>query len=537
LAVLSAHSNLVESAAYSPDGDRIVTASYDKTVRIWDARVGARLAVLAGHGNLVNSAVYSPDGDRIVTASYDKTARIWDAHTGAQLAVLAGHGDRVYSAVYSNDGARIVTASQDKTARIWDAHTGAQLAVLSGHINFVESAAYSPDGTRIVTTSHDKTVRIWDARTGAQLAVLSGRDNIVGSAAYSPDGGRIITVWDDKTARIWDARTGAQLAVLPSDGNQVVSAAYSPDGTRIVTASDDATARVWDARIPAGIAAQIMWEVSAKTDPLPGVDRTQLGLPADSRTRSWPTAGSACDQAAAAVYDLDRLAPGASQANINADIANSACSRDVAQPEHALRSDYQMGRALLAKHDVKGAKRQFEFAVSRDYRAAGIDLANLLRDDAAGIIDPVRAIALYEKAWRDGVSIAAYELGRLYENGVLGSTADARISFQPDAATAWSWYQKGADLGEPNALARFAERDENNTIAENDPLKRNALLLQAFRFYAAAAERAYGEGWPDDAWQNWRYRRATLARLLAREGLMQQVADAYASVRDTWPAD
>jgi hypothetical protein len=94
--------------------------------------------------------------------------------------------------------------------------------------------------------------------------------------------------------------------------------------------------------------------------------------------------------------------------------------------------------------------------------------------------------------------------------------------------------QKGADVGEPNALARFAEREEGNAIAESDLSKRNALFLQAFRFYAVATERAHNEGWPDDAWRNWRHRRATLARLLAREGLMQQVAEAYTTARDTW---
>ncbi len=178
LAVLSGHDDYVNFAAYSPDGTRIVTASSDKTARVWDARTGAQLAVLSGHGDRVYSAAYSPDGTRIVTASIDKTARVWDVRTGAQLAVLSGHGDRVYSAAYSPDGTRIVTASMDKTARVWDAHTGAQLAVLSGHGARVNSAKYSPDGTRIVTASEDKTARIWDARTNAQLAVLSGHGNL-----------------------------------------------------------------------------------------------------------------------------------------------------------------------------------------------------------------------------------------------------------------------------------------------------------------------------------------------------------------------
>ena len=70
----------MRSAAFSPDGSRIVTASEDKTARIWDAASAKEIAVLRGHDNYVNSAAFSPDGSRIVTASGDKTARIWDAH-------------------------------------------------------------------------------------------------------------------------------------------------------------------------------------------------------------------------------------------------------------------------------------------------------------------------------------------------------------------------------------------------------------------------------------------------------------------------
>jgi TPR repeat protein len=127
---------------------------------------------------------------------------------------------------------------------------------------------------------------------------------------------------------------------------------------------------------------------------------------------------------------------------------------------------------------------------------------------------------------------SAFEIGHLYEEGLSNPTAAAPGTLQPDLARAWSWYQKGADVSEPSALARFAERDESNALAENDPSKRNADLLKAFTFYAAAAEQAHDEDWPDEAWRNWRYRRATLARFLAREGMMQQIADAYIAVRD-----
>ena len=535
LMMLAGHAGFVYSAAYSADGTRIVTASADKTARIWDARTGAVLAVLSGHGDAVVSAAFSPDGTRIVSGSYDKTARIWNARTGASLTVLSGHRDAVVSAAYSPDGTRIVTASYDKTARIWNARTGAPLAVLSGHGDLIVSAAYSPDGTRIVTASADETARIWDAGTGAPLTALSGHAAFVEAAAYSPDGTRIATASDDKTARIWDARTGDELTVFSGHGDRINSAAYSPDGTRIVTASDDKTARIWDARIPATLAAQILWDATAQTDPLPEIDRTELGLRSDARVRTWSNPGSPCDLAAAAFYDPDRLTRGLVQGTIVADVANAACSPQISAERHTRRLAYQAGRALLAKSDVKGARQQFELAVSAGYRAAQVDLANLLVESSAGMLNPPRAMALYQEAWQDGVPIAAFALGHLYEAGIPGSQA-AQGKLQPDLVKAWAWYQKAADAGEPHSLARFAERVERNALDEPDASRRNAELLAAFGLYAAAADHARNEDWPDDAWNRWRYRRATLARLLAREGMMQQVADAYTAVLNRGPA-
>jgi len=320
--------------------------------------------------------------------------------------------------------------------------------------------------------------------------------------------------------------------VLSGHGDAVYSAAYSHDGTRIITGSNDKTARIWDARVPANIEAQIMWDASAQTDPLSDVDRTQLGLPPDSRARTRSTKESACDQAAAAFYDPDRLGPGLAQANIVSDVAGSACLRETSISDPAPRLNYLLGRALVAKHDALGARRQFELAVSNGYRAARVDLARLLADPPSGSFDPRRAAMLYQQAWTLGVPIAAFEMGHLYEYGAHGPDAAAHNRIEPDLLKAWSWYQKGAEADEPNALARFAERDEKAAVAENTPAKRNALLLAAFRSYAAAAERAKDEDWPDDAWRNWRHRRATIARVLAREGMMQQVADAYTQVRD-----
>lgn len=83
-------------------------------------RNSARKLLLRGHQEPLSSVAFSPSGDRIVTASEDRTAWVWDAGTGTELAVLRGHDEAVLSAAFSPDGTRIVTASWDKAARVWD---------------------------------------------------------------------------------------------------------------------------------------------------------------------------------------------------------------------------------------------------------------------------------------------------------------------------------------------------------------------------------------------------------------------------------
>jgi dipeptidyl aminopeptidase/acylaminoacyl peptidase len=233
--------------AFSPDGTRIVTGSWDKTARVWDARTGAPQLELEGHAAGVSSVAFSPDGTCIVTTSWDQTAKVWDARTGSPLLDLKGHKSWVFSAAFSPDGRRIVTGSMDRTAKVWDARTGLPQLELKGHTGPVESAVFSPDGTRIVTGSQDRTAKVWDARAGSPQVELKGHTANVVSVAFSPDGTRIVTS-GDWTAKVWDARTGLPQLELKGHTSGVVSVAFSPDGTRIVTGSYDQTAKVWDAR-------------------------------------------------------------------------------------------------------------------------------------------------------------------------------------------------------------------------------------------------------------------------------------------------
>jgi WD40 repeat protein len=249
IAKLAGHESGVTAAQFSPDGKRIVTASEDNTARVWDTQSGQEIAKLAGHESGVTAVQFSPDGKRIVTASYAKTARVWDAQSGQEIAKLAGNESSVfYAAQFSPDGKRIVTASGDNTARVWDAQSGQEIAKLAGHESSVTAAQFSPDGKRIVTASEDNTARVWDAQSGQEIAKLAGHESSVLAAQFSPDGKRIVTASWDKTARVWDAQSGQEIAKLAGHESSVNAAQFSPDGKRIVTASDDKTARVWDAQ-------------------------------------------------------------------------------------------------------------------------------------------------------------------------------------------------------------------------------------------------------------------------------------------------
>jgi WD40 repeat protein len=168
----------------------------------------SKLRVILKPGGYVFTAAFSPDGKRVVTASADHTPRVWDAESGRLLATLTGHQDGVPAAAFSPDGKRVVTASDDKTARVWDAESGQSLATLTGHQASVRTAVFSPDGKRVVTASEDHTARVWDAESGRSLATLTGHEFQVNTAAFSRDGKRAVTAGDDETARVWDVESG-----------------------------------------------------------------------------------------------------------------------------------------------------------------------------------------------------------------------------------------------------------------------------------------------------------------------------------------
>jgi len=250
--------NPLSAAVFSPDGERVASASADGTARIWDLATGRTHALRGGNGSL-SRPVFSPDGGLVATADRGGMS-IWDIAGGDPHRLVVASGPLAFSP----DGELAITGSKGTTARIWEVSSGHALHVLRGRADKVLDASFSRDGKLAVTAGFGGAV-VWDVASGRKLESLDARVRLpesclesvcrprAASAAFSPDGKLILTASDEQPAQIWKVASGHRVKQLD---NGTGDAVFSPDGKRMVTtdfgganhkvSTNANSAEVWD---------------------------------------------------------------------------------------------------------------------------------------------------------------------------------------------------------------------------------------------------------------------------------------------------
>jgi WD40 repeat protein len=285
---LLGHTDWISSINFDSCGKKMITASYDKTARIWDFTTGNCLTAISEQEH-IKSAQFNPSEDRVITIT-NHLAKAWDTATGIYQSLFEGHTNAINSARYNSTGILVVTASDDKTARIWNAKTGECLKILNGHTARCSSAQFTLQNDKILTVADDCTARIWDVETGICEKILTNENkqimtvhlnpmgsHVVGSsldnsfrvwniccnnstdrtffdkdvkwiksAQYNSSGKLIITSSDDNNIKIWNSETGERIRILAGHKAYIKSVQCDTLGNKIVTAANDKTVRIWD---------------------------------------------------------------------------------------------------------------------------------------------------------------------------------------------------------------------------------------------------------------------------------------------------
>jgi len=257
----------VYAVALSPDGKQLVTGGQDGSVRLFKIpplKEGQTIRVkpdastrLTGHGITVECVAFSPDGKRIASGSWDNTARLYDGD-GKELAVLKGHNRGVMAMAFSRDGKLLTTCSGDHTAniageiRLWDADDGKDRGLIGKQEDIALGVAFGPAGGSLVSVGRDRTVRIWDVVRREQTQAFhpdgaaAEEPKIVQAMAYSPDESHLAVAGEAGMVELWQVRKQKRTASLRGHSDTVYAVAWSGEGKLLVAGSADRTAILFD---------------------------------------------------------------------------------------------------------------------------------------------------------------------------------------------------------------------------------------------------------------------------------------------------
>ena len=201
------------------DAALCASASADGSVKIWDLAGSVvenqstkpnefllnPTSSLVGHARGINDVAWSKGGDPFcVTASDDKTLRLWDVQTSDALVEFRGHDNFVFCCEFNGPSNLVVSGSFDETVKLWDVRTGECVSTLPAHSDPVTAVSFNRDGTCVCSASHDGLIRIWDVCTGECLKTIFAAGNPpVSHVSYSPNGKYVLAGTLDSKLRLW----------------------------------------------------------------------------------------------------------------------------------------------------------------------------------------------------------------------------------------------------------------------------------------------------------------------------------------------
>ena len=234
------HKADVRRIGFSPEGTYIITVAKD-TAYLWDTLTGKLLHLLK-HNDWIASYRFSPDGNKILTSSGDKTAKLWNVLTG-QLIHTLSHDSQLGDVMFSSCGDKILTTSGENlmVKRLWDTLTGKTIRTFDGFA----SAEFSRDGTKIFTSGYRAPATLWDINNGTVFHTQQGNSEIA-QAILNPNGTQVLTRHvNDHTVSLWDTFTGIRTHSLQIP-SAITFTSYNPDGTRLFIGAADYTTQLWD---------------------------------------------------------------------------------------------------------------------------------------------------------------------------------------------------------------------------------------------------------------------------------------------------
>lgn len=262
------HGGMVRAVAFSPDGRRVLTGSFDFSAIVWDFEEQRQLARLDGHDGPVTAVAFVAGGEQAVTASDDRVVRIWrlSGDKPSLLHRLEGHTHKVMGLAVSADGRIIASGGWDKTVQLWDGATGGPIRTINVTTP-VNAVAFVNAGKWLAVGGHDNTIRLLDVETGLSRGVLSGHQMGITRLRAAPGGLRLISASIDKTVRLWDVPELKLVRVLERHDSQVFDVDFLPDGGSAVSVGRDGFLIRWNlesGKIDRSIKAhdKIIWGVA-----------------------------------------------------------------------------------------------------------------------------------------------------------------------------------------------------------------------------------------------------------------------------------